>query len=127
MTNPLLDIVQKLPRELSRGTGPGWTRSDHDYVSPTSREIELEFSEALQLQELELPKGFKFPFGGTKKALTEALEKVDPNAVLAERATLRRFLKAKKVDVSEPCSTVEMVRLVLIHGLFGFDNKSRPH
>lgn len=95
------------------------TRADEDYVSPTAREIEEMYEELVALRELIPPKNFEFPAKTTKKDLVAAILSIDPRAQIAERATLHRMLRSKKIHVPPDTPTPEMVKMALDSGAFG--------
>jgi len=128
--NPLLEIAQSLqkpgtrkkPRQSIRGTT---IKADSDYVAPTVKEIQRELKALIDLKELDSRQHFQYPKGSGKKEWMAVLENVDPANKVAERATLRRLLRAKKIQVPDDTSTIKLVQKVMASGAFGRKNKDR--
>jgi hypothetical protein len=122
----LLDLARNLPKAEAKSKRVGRGKADQDYVKPRTAEVAQEFSDLLALGEITLPKGAEVPAKLSRlkrPALLALVEPADPYEKVAERATLKRLLKAKKVPVPDQCPTHELVWLVMQAGAFGRGNR----
>lgn len=118
----LLSVAKEISKREAKNTLP----ADRDYVVPTTAEIHREYEELVAIGEIVVPRHFDWPDRkAPKKKLMAAVAIVDPDSKIAERATLRRLLKAKKVSVHDDCPTADMVQMAMKSGALGRENKAR--
>jgi hypothetical protein len=121
----LFDLAKELGKREAKKTVPK-SPADRDWVEPTSAEMHREYGELVTLGELHVPRSFTWPGSkASKQKLREAAAEVDPFDKIAERATLRRLLKSKKITVHDDCPTVDMVQMAMQSGALGKENKKR--
>ena len=119
----LLDIAKELGREQRKVVERSLTKADQDFVAPTSREIAVEYEELVAMGELVPPRNFVLDPNLPKKALVAAMDEVDPTGKIAERATLRRLLRAKKINIPVKTPTHTLVHMAMTSGCFGKQSK----
>ena len=124
----LLELARQLPAAQAKvkATRPGRTKADDDYVKPLTAELARELGEVVSLEEIELPRGKPLPpsLGKLKRPEILALAAdLDPVDRVAERATLKRLLRARKVSIPGLCPTADLVWLAMTSGAFGKANR----
>lgn len=120
----LLALAKRLPKVQAEREGR--SKVDADYVKPQRQEIARALADMLALGEITVPKWITVPdelAQQDRSVLVSLAEDLDPDNKVAERATLHRLLKARKVHLPDPCPTTELVWRAMTSGAFGKNNR----